>query len=226
MSRVIAVLNPKGGSGKSTLSTNLACYLDGHLEGGAVLVDSDPQGTARDWAASSPPGAPLPLVVGVDRAQSLEREVRKLSASHGAVVIDGSAHVADSDAASLRVADLVLIPVQPSNADIWGALDLVELVRARQSVTGGRPAAYWVVSRQVAGTNLAAEVGAALEEAGVPVLPHRTTQRVAYTEALNRGLSVLDGSDAKARAEVEAIAGDVLDLLPVDSSRTHQTPLR
>lgn len=220
MSKVIAVLNPKGGSGKSTLSTNLACCLDG-LDGGAVLVDSDSQGTARDWAASSPAGAPIPLVVGVDRAQSLEREVRKLSASYDHVVIDGSAHVKDMDAAALRVADLVLIPVQPSNADIWGAYDLVELVKARQSVTGGDPLARWVVSRQIAGTNLAAEVDAALEEMGVPTLAPRTTQRVAYAEALNRGLSVLEHGDEKAAAEVRTLTKAVLDLLTSNSYHTH-----
>ncbi len=216
---IIAVLNPKGGSGKSTLSTNLARALDGG-EGRAVLVDSDSQGTARDWAASAPDGAPIPLVVGVDRAQSLEREVRKLKGAYDHVVIDGSAHVKDMDAAALRVADLVLIPVQPSNADIWGAYDLVELVKARQSVTGGVPLARYVVSRQIAGTNLAAEVGEALSATGIEPLPHRTTQRVAYAEALNRGLSVADLDDGKAQAEVEAIASVVLGLLTTYSEDT------
>ena len=212
MSKTLAVLSPKGGAGKTTLSTNLACALE-RLSRSVVLIDSDTQGTARDWAASAPSDGAIPLVVGVDRAASLEREVRKLGASYDLIVIDGSAHVKDMDAEALRVADLVLIPVQPSNADIWGAYPLVELVKERRRVVG-RPEARWVVSRQITGTNLAAEVAGALEETGVLVLPRRTTQRIAYAEALSAGLSVLDYEvGGKAAAEVRAIADEVLDLL-------------
>lgn len=217
MSKILAVLNPKGGSGKSTLATNLAVALQTR-DRTVVVVDSDPQGTARDWAASAPDGAPdLPLVVGVDRAAALRREVRKLAASYDIVVIDGSAHVKEMDAAVLQVADLVLVPVTPSNADLWGSSPLVELVLARREVTG-RPDAAFVVSRQVSGSNLAAEVGDALRAAGLPVLAARTTQRVAYAEALSDGQSVLgwDGSpvgarDPKAAGEIVALADEVLD---------------
>ena len=210
MSKVIAVLSPKGGAGKTTLSTNLACTL---LQRGykVALVDSDTQGTARDWAASSPEGALIPLVVGVDRAASLERDVRKLSAAHDFIVLDGSAHVKDMDAEALRVADLVVIPVQPSNADIWGAYPLVELIKERQRVIGGPPA-RWVVSRQIAGTRLAGDVADALLQTGLPVLASRTSQRVAYAEALSGGTSTLD-ADPKAADEIQAITDEILLLL-------------
>ncbi len=66
MSKIIAVLNQKGGAGKTTLSTNLARALQ--LDGDKVLlIDSDPQGSARDWNAAAN-GELLP-VVGLDRAR-------------------------------------------------------------------------------------------------------------------------------------------------------------
>ena len=61
--KVVAVLNQKGGVGKTTLATNLARAL--HLEGATVLlVDSDPQGSARDWHAAG--DGQLVNVVGLD----------------------------------------------------------------------------------------------------------------------------------------------------------------
>ena len=65
--KVIAVLNQKGGSGKTTIATHLARALQ--LDGADVLlVDSDPQGSARDWAAVRE-DQPVP-VVGIDRPPS------------------------------------------------------------------------------------------------------------------------------------------------------------
>lgn len=53
--KVIALLNEKGGAGKSTVAINLACAL--HRQGRkVVLIDADPQGTARDWREASPEG--------------------------------------------------------------------------------------------------------------------------------------------------------------------------
>ena len=76
---MIAVLNQKGGSGETTIATHLAraLQLDGH---DVLLVDSDPQGSARDWAAVRE-DQPVP-VVGLDRVA--------LKISYAAVVATGS----------------------------------------------------------------------------------------------------------------------------------------
>jgi chromosome partitioning protein len=111
----------------------------------------------------------------------------------------------------VKAAHLVLIPVQPSGADIWAAEDILDIIQARQKVTGG-PQAAFIVSRAVARTNLADSVRGALEQYGVDVLDSRTGHRIAYPEALGAGLSVLDTGD-KAADEVEGITDEVLQLL-------------
>ena len=130
---VLAVLNPKGGSGKSTLATNLARALQ--LTGRNVLVvDADPQGTARDWRQTAGDDVDLPPVFGVDRP-TLEKDIPKVADGFDVVVIDGAAKAAPMSVSAVKAADVVLIPVQPSAADLWAASDLVSRLCVRTSST-------------------------------------------------------------------------------------------
>lgn len=206
---IIGVLNPKGGSGKTTLATNIARGIQ--LEGlDTLLVDTDPQGTARDWHRSQNEGSELPNVVGIDTPKALEGEIERLSQSYDIVVMDGSAKLEKMLGACVRVSDAVLVPVQPTPADVWGAKDLVDVIRR----TPDPPRAAFVVSRQIVGTNLADEVEEALEGYEFPVFSGRTSQRVAYAEAMIHGSTVLDDDpDGKAAQEIDAILDDLLDLI-------------
>jgi len=83
--KILALLNEKGGSGKSTAAINLACAM--HRSGRkVVLVDADPQGTARDWRNASPAGVDLPLVAVFDRPALLLSSYKALTADY--VIID------------------------------------------------------------------------------------------------------------------------------------------
>ena len=77
-------------------------------------------------------------------------------------MIDGAPQIAKLSAVAVKVADLVLIPVQPSPFDVWACADLVEMIEARRAVTGDRPLAFFVVSRAIKNTKLGGEVAGAL----------------------------------------------------------------
>jgi cellulose biosynthesis protein BcsQ len=95
--RVIAVLNQKGGAGKTTIATHLARALQ--LDGADVLlVDSDPQGSARDWAAVRE-DQPVP-VVGLDRP-TIERDLKSI-AQKDYVIIDGAPQAHDLAVSALK----------------------------------------------------------------------------------------------------------------------------
>mgnify|MGYP003704080393 CR=1 FL=1 len=163
---IISVLNQKGGSGKTTIATNVAHALS--LEGEKVLlVDSDPQGSARDWSEANE-GELLP-VVGLDR-ETLAKDLLRISEGYQWVIVDGAPQLARMAAAAVKVSDMVLIPVQPSPYDIWATADLVEIVKARQEVTNGSPKAAFVISRAIKNTKLGKEVGNALSEYEIPIL--------------------------------------------------------
>jgi len=203
---IISVLNPKGGSGKTTISTNLARSL--HERGHSVLlVDSDPQGSARDWHAANETN-PIELVA-LDRPNNV-KTLTSMAANYDFIVVDGAAKLEDMIAACIKVSDFVLIPVQPSPYDIWAASDLVDFIKARQEVTDGIPLAGFIVSRVVEGTRLGSDIRAALDEYALPIFETTISQRQVYPQTASEGMTVFDADNAKAKAEAEALADELL----------------
>lgn len=206
---VIAVLNQKGGAGKTTIATHLARAFQ--LDGADVLlVDSDPQGSARDWAAVRE-DQPV-TVIGIDRP-TIERDLKAIG-SKEIVIIDGAPRANELAVSAIKAADIVLIPVQPSPYDIWAANDLVDLVRARIEVTDGKLKAAFVISRAIKNTKLGSEVEEALVGYELPILDARITQRVGYPTTAASGTTVLDTeSDGEAAKEVRALLESVKRLI-------------
>lgn len=209
MPTVIAVLNQKGGSGKTTIATNLAHALkrDGYT---VLLVDSDPQGSARDWNEASS-GNIIP-VVGLDR-ETLAKDLQAISQGYDWIVIDGAPQIVKLSAAAVKAADLILIPVQPSPYDIWACADLVDIIAARQEVTNGKPKAAFVISRAIKNTKLSGEINQALSDYGLPVLKAGTTQRVVYPTTASEGLTVFSDPSSDAAREINTLKKEVLEVL-------------
>jgi len=210
MSKIIAILNQKGGAGKTTLSTNLARALQ--LGGDRVLlVDSDPQGSARDWNAAGD-GNLLP-VIGLDRP-TLAKDILSIIDNQDWLVIDGAPQIAELAVAAIKCADVILIPVQPSPYDVWACEDLVDIIKTRQEVTNGKPKAAFVISRVIKNTQLSKEIGEALEGYGLPVFKHFTSQRVIYPKTASTGSTVFDADESgEAAAEIRAIAQELKEFL-------------
>lgn len=215
MTHVIGILNPKGGTGKTTLTVNLARAFQ--LLGLRVLVvDSDPQGTARDWSLAGQenyPDGQQPVVVGVDRPV-LEKEIPQISSAFDVILIDGAAKLQEMTASSLKIVDAILIPVQTSLADIWSALDLVDILKARQQVTMGTPKAAFIVSRQTQNSRLAGDIDQALKQHELPVFHSRTSNRVVYMETLSGGTTVIDQEpQGTAAQEILEIRDELMSFL-------------
>lgn len=207
--KVVGIVHGKGGVGKSTIAVNLARALQ--LRGlDVAIVDCDAQGTSQDWKASGDADA-LPGVYAVSRPKALSSGVTQLRDAFDVAVIDGGGQLQQMHAEIIKASDLVLIPVQPSPADIWPTESIVELIQARQSVVGS-PRGAFVVSRRKPGTRLGRGVADVLERFGLPVW-EGTCDRVAYPKAMGRGVSVVEMDDPKAKAEIDTLTENVLQVL-------------
>ena len=121
----ISVQNQKGGTGKTTIALHIA-HAFALRDQRVLLVDADPQGSARDWAAAREIEAPF-SVIGLDRP-TIHRDLPNLESGYDDVVIDGPPRVSALAKSYIAAADLVLIPVQPSPYDVWAAGEVVELI--------------------------------------------------------------------------------------------------
>lgn len=206
---IISIINEKGGVGKTTLTSNLgrAIQKAGHT---VLLIDSDPQGSLRDWAAAGEAITPaMPPVIAMDRA-AMFKDLATIGAGYDYVLIDGAPSVKELAVAAIKAANLVLIPVQPSPYDIWAAESLVELVKSRKEM-GAKLEAAFVISRQITGTKLANDIREVLDGYGLPVLEHGTCQRVAYPSTAAKGLTAFEESPLTAAAdEINQLAMEIM----------------
>jgi chromosome partitioning protein len=202
---VITVAQQKGGSGKTTVSANLAI---GFLRQGksVALIDIDPQGSLGRWfmtRVETESGPVDGLEFATSSAWGITYEVRKLSDSHDIVIID-TPPKADSDLRpALRVADLVIVPVSVSHVDLWATEGVLDLARREDKE------AMIVLNRARQNTRLGAEVAEAAEKLMARIAEATLSNRVIYAEALGQGRGAAEGRKTPAQAEVDALTSEV-----------------
>jgi chromosome partitioning protein len=211
MPKVIAILNQKGGVGKTTLAVHLATAL-ARKKRRVLLLDADPQGSALDWAAARH-GEPLFPVVGLPKS-SIHKELPALAANYEIVIIDGPPRVYDVARSAIMASDLVLVPVQPSPYDVWAAKEIIDLLNEAAVYKPTLQKAF-IINRKIANTAIGRDVADALSGYPIPVLSSAVCQRVAFAESATQGLTVYElDPDMRAAQEMNDLADEVQSLLP------------
>lgn len=194
---VIVVANPKGGVGKSTLSTNLAGYFAsrGH---GVLLGDIDRQQSARAWLNIRPPAA-----TQIATWEISEDYIAKPPKGTTHVVLDTPAGLHGwrlNDV--LKMADKVIVPLQPSIFDILATQDFLRRLAEEKSVRQGEIDVGIVGMRVDARTRSADQLHRFIEGLNLPVLSYlRDTQN--YVQLAAHGLTLWDIAPSRVQRDIE-----------------------
>lgn len=216
MAHIIGLVQVKGGAGRSTIATNLAGLFATKYKTG--LVDCDmPQGTSASWYSLRQQADRADNLALATAASHIElvREVDRLSRACEVIVIDAPPRIAEATRATLLMAQLCLVPLGGSAAEIWATSDLLTTIneaKARKPQTDAR--IVWTRFRAV--TRSAQELSEAVsKELKLKELDARLGYRVAYSDALAQGRTVLEWPDVVARDEVIALGQEVSRILKV-----------
>jgi chromosome partitioning protein len=208
---VIAVLNQKGGVGKSMVAQHLAAaaHLAGHR---VLLLDLDTQGTSFRWFASRREGSALAGMTVVKADEPLKLgHFRQLAREFDFVVCDGPARLADVSVGAAVAADLVLIPMKVGAGEWWAddenqkTLDLADAMRAAVD----RPSVprFYVLNELV--PNLGKNqlmIDALAQDRKANLLPVTLHKRAAFERGLSVGETALTLEPKSAAArEVETL---------------------
>lgn len=214
--KIISVVNQKGGSGKTTLSMQLAGALA--RRGNKVLVvDADPQGTATRWAASADDEKPFPAsVVGLSAASAkVHREVKKFIGDYQYIIID-CPPAADSPVpqSALLIADLALVPLIPSPLDMWAAVGIRQVIENVGEINETLQSRL-VINQCQPQTSLAKEALEILPEFGIELCKTYIHQRQVYRQSAVFGQTVHDFGSKAAPAieEIDKLTDEVLGLI-------------
>jgi chromosome partitioning protein len=144
---IVAILGEKGGTGKTTLATNLA-GMRATAGRDVLLIDADRQGSASYWAEKHSDKQPhVHAVQSVQKfGEGLMWTVRDLERRYDDILIDAGAGNSREGESALRVADLAIIPVQPAGLDVW-TLGLIDDRVGEAQAVNPALVAYVVLNR-------------------------------------------------------------------------------
>lgn len=213
MARILTVAQQKGGAGKTTLAAHLAVAI---AETGrtVAVVDIDPQASLSSWwdmrtelGLAAPTNGRGKGSLSVHRITGWRtaNEVEKLARDHDVVVVDSPPHAETEAKIAVRVADLVLVPLQPSPMDFWATQATLDLAKSEKT------AALLVLNRVPSRASLTEAMTAKIGEMGATVAKSTIGNRTALAASLLEGKGVTEYQKrGTAAAEIQALAAEVM----------------
>jgi chromosome partitioning protein len=187
---VITIATTKGGAGKTSLARLILgrAALSGFK---AAAIDADLNHTLTDWISTVAKG-PITIRHEVNETKIVPL-VAELHDSHDLVVIDTAGAASQATIFAIGCADLVLVPIAPSSADIVEAIKTVNLIKSASQMMRREVVSRVVLTAVQPGTNIAEHVEKEVAKAGLPVLRTRLHRLVAFQEMSFTGIPPTSG---------------------------------
>jgi len=217
---IIGITTTKGGAGKTTVTINIATGLA--MKGYDVcIIDADEgQFSALKWASYREDEDKHIQVVRV-QAEKLNREAMELSKRYDIVLIDGRPTLSEVGDRIVMASDIIIIPIMPSAFDLESFQEYIpryKQVRSLKQDIGGDVKAYALLNGLVTSSNMSNEVKDAVTQIAdmhedVNVMKTSLKRRVIYSSSITNGLGVMEESDKKAVAEVNALTDEIIEII-------------
>jgi chromosome partitioning protein len=200
----------KGGTGKSTLATNLAVWL-ARQGRDVTIVDTDRQMTASHWADRRNAAKALPAVHCAEKRGNVFHAVRDLAGRYDDVVVDAGGRDSEELRTALVAAEVVYVPLRASQPDLETSVHMNELVGLARAMNPALEARLIIAMAPThPAANEAAEALALLSELPAFALSGAVIrERKAYRDAISDGLGVVETGNPKAAAEIESLAQEI-----------------
>jgi chromosome partitioning protein len=203
---IVAVVQTKGGVGKTTLTVNLAVERVVRAKRDVLLVDADEQGTASDFSALRAERLGQTGYSAIQLAGNAVRtQVQKLKSKFDDVFIDTGGRDTQALRAALTVADIALVPFQPRSFDVWTLDKVAALIGEAKGFNESLRAFALLNCADASGPDNVAAAVSLTEHPEIAYLDSPLGRRKAFPNANAIGLSVLEASPADKKACDELI---------------------
>jgi len=204
---IILIGGEKGGTGKTTISTNLAAMRSNET-GDLLLIDTDKQSSASSWTAIRENVKEVKRIASIQKfGKSLTSEIAELKKKFADIVVDAGGRDSIELRAAMMVADKLVIPIQPSQFDIWTLGTMNDLV-AQVGTFNPTLKAYVVINRGSSNPSVN-EINDAKELMDtfdyLTLCQTTIIDRIAFRKAAQRGLSVCELSPKEGKQAAEEI---------------------
>ena len=200
----------KGGTGKSTLATNVAvCRAKAGRD--IVLIDTDAQASAEDWANLRTSQEHSPIVHCVAKFDNVKNAALDLATRYQDVIIDAGGRDSRELRTAMLAADRLCIPFRPSQYDLWTLDHTTEMVQAAQDVNENL-SVLAILSMAPTNTKIKESQDAKDAFKDNPVVNICNTvihERKIYRDAISLGLGVVELANKKAKQEIEDLTEEV-----------------
>jgi chromosome partitioning protein len=210
---ILLVGGQKGGSEKTTLATNIACYLS-NIGEEVILVDADKQNSATNWIQDRLENSDLKNITSVKVADNIKTSISDLKEKYKNIIIDCAGRDSKEQRTGMLIADKFIIPVKPSQYDL-DTLDKLSEITDQAKDFNSQLKCY--ISLSMCPTNPIVNEKQQAQDflkdfPEFNLLSSYTCERKVYRDTVSLGKGVWESDNEKAKTEIKNIATELFEL--------------